>query len=182
MKLTTDYREQAVGTLKGSKEYYLVGTVEFTNEERTVAQERGLYDIYVNVPAATAPPTRGGDFLSMLMRFAGLILIPVGLLYSCVGSLAGSNSAGPLGFLLFLVGIGLFVVGRLRDRAAYKREANPQQQLSLRRLMDNPHFECHAFTLDEARGFEHEVREALGALAKRLRDNIVVPEKNTYEL
>jgi hypothetical protein len=56
MKLTTDYREQAVGTLKGSKEYYLVGTIEFANEERTVAQERGLYDIYVNVPAATAPP------------------------------------------------------------------------------------------------------------------------------
>jgi hypothetical protein len=39
MQLTTDYREQAVGTLKGSKEYYLVGSVEFTSEERTVAQE-----------------------------------------------------------------------------------------------------------------------------------------------
>ena len=73
MKLTTDYREQTVGTLKGSKEYYLVGSVEFTNEERTVAQERGLYDIYVDVPAATAPPTRSGDFLSMVMRGAGLI-------------------------------------------------------------------------------------------------------------
>jgi len=182
MKLTTDYREQSVGTLKGSKEYYLVGTVEFTNEERTVAQERGLYDIYVNVPAATAPPTRGGDFLSMAMRGVGLILTPIGLLYSCVGSLAGSNSAGPLGFLLFFVGLGLFIAGKLRDRAAYKREANPEQQLSLRRLMDNPHFECHASTLDEARSFEHEVREALGSLAKRLRDNIVVPEKNTYEL
>jgi hypothetical protein len=182
MKLTTDYREQAVGTLKGSKEYYLVGTVEFTNEERTVAQERGLYDIYVSVPAATAPPTRVGDFKSMLMRLAGLILIPVGLVYSCGGSLAGSNSAGPLGFLLFFAGLGLFIVGKMRDRAANKRVENPEQKLSLRRLMDNPHFECHAFTLDEARGFEHEVREALGSLARRLRDNIVVPEKNTYEL
>jgi hypothetical protein len=182
MKLTTDYREQTVGTLKGSKEYYLVGTVEFTNEERTVAQERGLYDIYVNVPAATAPPTRGGDFLSMVMRGAGLILTPIGLLYSCAGSLAGSNSAGPLGFLLFFVGLGLFIVGKLRDRAATKRYQNPEQKLSLRRLMDNPHFECHAFTLDEARSFEHEVREALSALAQRLRDNIVVPEKTSYEL
>ncbi|HUZ31230.1 MAG TPA: hypothetical protein VMV19_03850 [Xanthobacteraceae bacterium] len=116
MKLTTDYREQAVGTLKGSKEYYLVGTVNFTNEERTVAQERGLYDIYVNVPAATAPPTRGGDFLSMAMRGVGLILTPIGLLYSCVGSLAHSNSAGPLGMLLFFVGLGLFIVGKLRGR------------------------------------------------------------------
>jgi hypothetical protein len=182
MKLTTDYREQAVGALKGSKEYYLVGTVEFTNEEHTVAQERGLYDIYVNVPAATAPPTRGGDFLSMVMRGVGLILAPIGLLSSCAGSLSGSHSAGPLGMLVFFAGLGLFIVGKLRDRAAYQRVANPEQPLSLRRLMANPHFECHAFTLDEARSFEHEVREALGILANRLRDNIVVPEKNTYEL
>lgn len=182
MQLTTDYREQAVGTLKGSKEYYLVGTVEFTSEERTVAQERGLYDIYVNVPAATAPPTWGGDFLSMVMRGGGLILALIGLPYSCVGSLAHSNSAGPLGMLLFFVGLGLFIFGKLQDRAANKRDANPEQPLSLRRLMDNPHFECHAFTLDEARSFEHEVREALGILAQRLRDNIVVPEKNTYQL
>ena len=182
MKLTTDYREQSVGTLKGSKEYYLIGTVEFTNEERTAAQERGVYDIYVNVPAATAPPTRGGDFLSMGMRGVGLILTPIGLLYSCVGSVAGSNTAGPFGFLLFFVGLSLFIVGKLRDRAAYKREANPEQKLSLRRLMDNPHFECHAFTLDEARGFEQDVREALSSLAQRLRDNIVVPEKTSYEL
>ena len=84
--------------------------------------------------------------------------------------------------LLFFVGLGLFIVGKLRDRAAYKREANPEQQLSLRRLMDNPLFECHAFTLDVARGFEQEVREALSSLAKRLRDNIVVPEKTSYEL
>jgi hypothetical protein len=182
MKLTADYREQAVGTLKGSKEYYLVGTVEFTNEERTVAQERGLYDIYVDAPAATAPPTRAGDFLSWIMYVGGVILTPIGLLYSCVGSLAGSNSAGPLGFLLFFVGLALVVVGKLRDRAATKRYENPDQKLSLRRLMDNPHFECHAFTLDEARGFEQEVREALSYLAKRLRDNIVVPEKTSYEL
>ena len=105
------------------------------------------------------------------------------MLYSCVGSLAHSNTAGPLGFLLFFVGLGLFIVGKLRDRAAYKREANPEQQLSLRRLMDNPHFECHAFTLGEARGFEHRSpRGAFKLWQKRLRDNIVVPEKNTYEL
>jgi hypothetical protein len=48
--------------------------------------------------------------------------------------------------------------------------------------MDNPNFECHAYTLDEARSFEHEAREALSNLAQRLRDNIVVPEQNTYEL
>ncbi len=84
--------------------------------------------------------------------------------------------------LLFFIGLGLFIFGKLRDRSANKREANPEQRLSLRRLMDNPHFECHAFTLDEARSFEHEVREALGILAQRLRDNIVVPEKNTYQL
>jgi hypothetical protein len=182
MKLTTDYREQAVGTLKGSKEYYLVGTVDFTNEERTVARERGLYDIYVDVPAATAPPTRGRNFLSMMMGRAGVILAPIGLLYSCAGSLAHSNSAGPLGMLLFFIGLGLFIVAKLRDRAAIKRMDNPEQKLSLRRLMDNPNFECHAYTLDEARSFEHEVREALSNLAQRLRDNIVVPEQNTYEL
>ena len=37
------------------------------NEERLVAQEHGLYDIYVSMPAATTSPARGGNFLSMAM-------------------------------------------------------------------------------------------------------------------
>ena len=77
MKLTTAFRDQEVGTLKGTKHHYLACHVDFSTEERAIIQERGLYDIHVAVPSDIPLPTRGGDFVAMLMRLAGIILDPL---------------------------------------------------------------------------------------------------------
>ena len=113
-----------------------------------------------------------------------MILSPIGLLCTSLRRLDRwriQNSAGPLGMLLFFVGLGLFIVGKLRDRAAAQREWRTRNAwLSLQR---NPHFECHTFTLGEAREFPNtKSARRFQTWQKGLRDNIVVPEKNTYEL
>jgi len=181
MRLNTDYREQTTGTLKGTKQYFLVCRVEFSEEERSVVQERGMYDASVEVPSNTPPPTRSGDIYAMLMRIGGAILMPIGLVVSCATELAHQSGSGPA-FMLFLLGVGLFVAGKLKDREANQREANPTQTISIRRLLTNPEFVVHAPDLQVAKVYEDLVRQELGGLAEHIRASTAVPEKTTYEL
>jgi hypothetical protein len=166
MRLTTTYREQSTGVLKGTKQFFLVCNAQFTDEERAIIQERGLYEESIEAPAATPPPARSGDFGAMLLRVAGVICMPLGFLTSCVvGITGGSSAASSAWFFLFLAGIALFVVGKMKDRAANRREGNPAQQLTLRRLLTNPEFVVYAPALDVARMYEESVREELKRLA-----------------
>jgi hypothetical protein len=181
MQLTTSYREQSVGVLKGTKSFYLVCHVNFTAEERAVIQERGMYDENIVVASATPPPTRAGDFGAAAMRGVGLLLMVGGFLGSCATGIAGSNASTPL-FGLFILGVILFVVGKMKDRAANKREENPAQTLTLRQLLANPEFIVYAPALDVAKIYEEHVREELSKISHVIKQSVVVPEKNTYDL
>ena len=86
MKLTVAFRDKPKGGFSGAKHHFVAFHVEFSKEERAIIQERGLYDHFVSVPSDTPPPTRGGDFLAMIMRIIGIIFVPVGLVISMVGS------------------------------------------------------------------------------------------------
>src|SRR5579863_7011621 len=180
MRLTTEYREKAKG-LSGSKEYYLVCALEFTQEEQTVIQERGLYDYELYLPASSAPPTRGYDFVSMLMRAVGIVLMPVGLVVSCAAGL--TQSGGPLsGLALFAAvgGIVLFFVGKNRDKEATKRVEEDLKAYKLRYLLPKCSFQAYASSITEAQEHETYIRGALAFLAEKLRASTVVPEKSTY--
>lgn len=181
MRLTTDYREQPTGVLQGTKCFFLACHVAFTEEERAVVQERGMYDEFIEVPSDRPPPTRSGDFGAVAMRVAGLILIPVGLLTGFVTGIAGSNLATPLYFLA-VIGIALFVIGKMKDRAANKYDENPNQRLTLRKLLANPEFLVYATALDVAKMYEEQVRNSLQQISQLIRESVVVPEKNTYDL
>jgi hypothetical protein len=184
MKLSTDYREEAGATFKGTKDHYLVCHVEFSEEERAIVQERGLYDQFVLVPSDAPPPTRVGDFKSMLMRVAGIILAPLGLLSCCVQFVkpAAMAGAGLTPAIMLIAGVALFTIGKWKDIQANRREANPDQTLTIRSLLTNPDFVVHAHTPSEAREYEETVREAFGDLAQTIRKSAPVSEKNTYEL
>jgi hypothetical protein len=182
MQLTTEYREKAKG-LSGSKEYYLVCALEFTQEEQTIIQERGLYDYELYLPASSPPPTRGYDFVSMLMRAVGIALVPVGLVVSCASSISG---APPIITLLalfgFMGGFVLFFVGKNRDKEATKRLEEDYRGYKLRYLMPRVTFQAYAPSITEAQEQETYIRNLLAALKEKLRVSTVVPEKNTYEI
>lgn len=184
MQFTTNYREQATGILKGTKQYFLVCKVQFSNQERAIIQERGLYEESIATPAATPPPRRSDDFTAMLMRIGGIILSPIGLLLSCTQIVKPSAMAGAGVWPMFMLiaGIALFTVGKLKDIQANRRQKNPEQQRTLRQLLSNPEFIVYAPALDIARMYEETVRGQLKQLADIIRANVAVPESNTYEL
>lgn len=184
MRLTTEYREETTGILKGTKQFFLVCHVEFNQAEKAIAQERGLYDsLSITVPAATPPPTRAGDFVAFGLRLLGIIIMPVGLLASCGSGLAhyDSNTVSNW-FYLFILGVVLFTIGKLKDRKANRRAENPDQILTLRKLLTNPDIIVWAETVQIGKHYEEVVREELQVLAHSIRDNAVVSEQNTYEL
>ena len=183
MRLTTQYREQKAG-ISGAKYHYLDCHVDFSHEERVLIDERGLYDLSIDVPAATPLPTRGGDFTAMLMRVAGIILSPIGLLACSTQFLkpAEMQGAGIWPAFMLIAGVGLFTIGKRKKIEANRRQEDPKQHFTLRNLLTNADFIIHAYTLDEAREYEDRIRQTLGALAARVRENAGVPKQMSYEL
>ena len=184
MKLSTEYREESVGTLKGTKDHYLVCHVEFSEEERAIVQERGLYDLSVTVPTDKSLPTRTTAVGFRLAKVAGMILTPLGLLFSCAQfvSPAKMEGAGGTPLLMLIIGVGLFTFGKYREMQALKVEANPDQMLTIAGLITNSDFLVHAYTPSQAREYEEAVRGAFGDLVQTIRASAPVSEKNTYEL
>ena len=140
-----------------------------------------MYDENIAVPSATPPPTRAGDFGAAALRGIGLIMMVGGFVGSCATGIAGSNASTPL-FGLFLIDIIPFVIGKMKDRAANKREENPAQTLTLRRLLADPEFVVYAPAIDVAKIYEEQVREELSKISYIIKQSVVVPEKNTYDL
>jgi len=186
MQLTTEYREEKRGILTGNKEFFLVCTVAFNDQERAIIQERGLYKYTISVPSDRPLPTRAGDFGSAVMRGAGLFLTIAGLLTSCTAEITkgsgGTDTGVAIGVTMLIAGIALFVLGKWRDKQSYAREANPDQTIAVGRLLTNPTFMVHAYTIAEARQYEEEVRAILKQAAEGIRANSVVPERDTHEL
>jgi hypothetical protein len=185
MQLTTDYRESWVGAGTGVKELYLVCTVQFTNEERAVVQARGIYDTWIEVPPAEKPRSMASTMGTGCLVIAGALIGGFGL----VGSLLSLTTHEPGYVLLRLAffsiaggGIALFVYGKLRDHRDKQYSENPNQKLTIRKLLTQPTFTVHAYTPVQAQEFEEHVRQSLTYLADTIRASAVAGEKNTYEL
>ena len=183
MKLTVAFREKPAGGFSGTKHHFVAFHVEFSNEERAIIQERGLYDHFISIPSDIPPPTRSGDFLAMIMRLIGIVLAPLGALIALVAHFKPqeADASGP-GWTMLIAGVVLFTIGKIKDVRANKRETNPEQNLTLRRLLTTPDFVVFADSLQEAQGFEVDVREALSAAAQSIRQSSAVPEQASYEL
>jgi hypothetical protein len=183
MKLTVAYRDKPAGGFSGAKHHFVAFHVDLSTEERAIIQERGLYDHFVSVPSDTPPPTRGGDFLAMIMRLIGIILVPIGVLLALVASLKPQEAgAGGPGWTMIIVGVALFTIGKIKDVKANKRVANPEQKLTFRRMLTTPDFIVYANSILEAQGFEAEVRDSLSVAAQSLRQSTTVPQQASYEL
>lgn len=183
MQLKTSYREEAA--FNGVKHHYLSCHVAFTNEERTVIDERGLYELSILVPPDTPPPTATGNFLANLMKFAGVILVPLGLLFSCAQAVRPDKmtGAGATPFLMLFAGVALFVTGLWKGRQAERHLfCGGIRTFTLRKLLSNPDFIVYAPTIDKLHETENEIRERLKEIIGRVRANTAVPEQNVYEI
>jgi hypothetical protein len=179
MRFNVDYREDATGLMKGGKCYYLIGRVEFIEEEKAIIEQRGLYDHSITIPSGDAPVSTAKYVGSGLFKVVGVILMPIGLVAACGNKIIGNGSYA--GSIMFFLGLGCFAYSWFVDKEA-KTALELEQTLTARRLLGDPEFKCRAPDIQVAKGFEIIVREELGKFAQLLRDSASVPEKTSYEL
>lgn len=183
VKLTVNYRPVSAG-FNGSKYHYLDCHVDFTREERVLIDERGLYDDYIIVPAATPAPTGLDDVKAKLLRVAGIIVTPFGALFFLNQLLkpAFVAGAGPFPFLILAAGIALYAIGKFKAKQAERRSYDDTQRLTVKRLLTNPDFVVHAYSMDQAKEYDEQIQGSLGVLAHSIRATADAPAQATYEL
>jgi hypothetical protein len=183
MKLTVNYRPVSAG-IGGSKHHYLDCHVDFTREERVLIDERGLYDEYVLLPAATPAPTGLDDVKAKAMRIAGIILTPIGLLLFADQLIRPDmmEGSGPFPFLILAAGVALYAIGKFKAMQAARRSYDDTQSLTVKRLLTNPDFIVHAYTMEQAKEYDGQVQGSLGVLAQSIRATADAPAPATHEL
>jgi hypothetical protein len=187
MQLTINYREDA--TSFEHKDFFLICDVSFSNEERAVAGERGMWDTVTVLPPAERPPGEFSywfsDFGTRVMRFCGIAALLLGLMFSCMAGIAdkiGRNDPPPAWLTISMLFVGGLLIFMSFAREKRLDQRGSHQRLTVRQLATEKKFQVHALTLQQAKEYELQVRETLKALADSLRSSRAIPEVNTYEL
>jgi hypothetical protein len=177
MQFTTEYRERA--NLNGSKLHYIICKVEFSNEERAIIAERGMYDIGISAPPAEPLPSTFSDYKSGCLKLFGF-LIPIGLLIVLTSYVAPDFRSATPGVVLIVIGTVLCAMGWMREKQTWG--AAGVRYITIRKLLSDPFFQIYAPTLERVKNEETGVREQLQKLAAELRSSRAVPEQTSYEL
>ncbi len=190
MQLTTEYRDEPSGLMTGDKSFYLVCTVTLSEEEKAIAQERGLYryslQIEQDVPGRSSAAILGtgvaasvGQFL--LLPLGGLIFLSQTFFqyfyppsYVVIAQLVGFGMMAAGGFLWFYM--------HHSDNQYEERKAYPYKRITLGEIIAEPTFIIEAATILQLREHEASVREQLKSLVELIRQSAPIGESNTYEL
>lgn len=181
MRVTIEHREVASGVLNNHKDCYLDCTVDFSEEERAIVKARDLYDNGFEIRAATPLPTQTRLFSTGIIRAVGRFTLVAGIGYMIYSSFI-HPATEPLGGLLFVVGLGLEIYGRLRARKEDKRVETSEQNITIGQLLNNPKFTVHDWNPAAAEGIEQDVRERLVGLKNLIRNSAQIQAKQTFEL
>lgn len=181
MRVTIQHR-QVDGLLPNKKRYYVDCTVLFSEEEKAIIRERGLTQHYIVADSEMPPPARSHRTLGTLLQ----ALAPVVLLGGCVvglgmtfaGNTRGGDSVG--GFLVFTA-LAMFL-GGVALRRYTKKAKDPEQPITLARLMTNPSFSSYALDNARAKAFDQELRDTLTRLKNGLLVNRNIKEVETFEI
>jgi hypothetical protein len=188
MQLTTEYRDRSQGVMTGNKQFYLVCTVTLTEEEKAIAQERGLYKYHIEIEQDVSLP-RGFVASGCATGLARVILLPVGAfmffiqLFSQHFAPERYSSAGQFsGLAIALVGAAIWGYDYYSTTNYENRKADPYLRISLGQIILEPTFVIGADTNLQLREYEATVREQLKSLAEVIRESAPIGEGNTYEL
>ena len=181
MRVTIQHR-QADGLLPNKKLHYVDCTVLFSEEEKAIIAERGLGRHYIVTDSEVPPPPGSQRTLSTLLK----ALSPLLFLGGCVAGLGmtiGGNGHGGdfvtgtswfAALAMFLAGVAL----KRHVRVAQQ----PQQTITLARLLTNPSFSAYALDNARAKVLDEELRTTLGRLKDGLLVNRDIKEAETFEL
>lgn len=174
MRVTLEHREETSGITGNQKDTYIDCTVLFSEEEKAIVRQRNLYDQSFQIDAATKLDSSASFVGSGVLRVVGILMVIAGV----IAGIAGSS----LGGLLFFVGAGIGIWGWLRGRKQDKRVANPQQDISIKTLLNNPKFTVHAGTPAFAKVVDDEIQQGLKRFKLLISQSAELKEKQTFEL
>jgi hypothetical protein len=180
MRVTIDHREEATGLSGKGRNYFVDCAVEFSEEEKAIIQARGLFDHGFAMPAAEPMPSQVAYVGSGVIRTIGRLLIVVAVVWGIVLGLSGQGE-GPTAFLLFL-GIGLEIYGWIKSRGQDKRIEQPEQAITLRKLMSGSGFTVHALDPAQAKAIDDQIRNELAGLKALIAESAEVRSRQTFEL
>lgn len=181
MQVTIRHR-QGDGLLPSKKRHYVDCTVLFSEEEKAIIRERGLGQHYVVTDSEIPPPADSMRTLSTVLK----ALAPFVFLGGCVagiGMTIGGNGRGgdSITGLSFFAALAMFLGGVAIKRHVRTAE-QPQQTITLARLLTNPLFTAHAIDNARAKVLDDEIRETLARLKDGLLDNRDIKQAETFEL
>jgi hypothetical protein len=187
MQLTTEYRDRSQGVMTGNKNFYLVCTVTLTEEEKAIAQERGLYKYHIEIEENVSTP-RGFVASGCGAGVGRVVLLPVGafIFVSQTSFLELAperfDLAGQLtGLVMALIGGLLWGYDHYSIAQYEKRKADPYRRITLGDIILQPTFVIGADTNLQLREHEARVREQLQSVAELIRQSAPIGESNTYE-
>jgi hypothetical protein len=187
MQLTTEYRDRSQGVMTGNKSFYLVCTVTLTEEEKAIAQERGLYKYQIEIEQYPDLP-KAFVARGCLNGIARVVLLPIGALLFIIETInqnfipdrytLGTQIAG---VVLLLIGGFLWWNDYTSEKQYGERKADPYMRISLGQIITQPTFVIGADTNLQLREHEATIREQLKSLAEAIRESAPIGESNTYE-
>lgn len=181
MHVTITTREES-GIVPYKKSYFVDCTVYFSEEEKAIIRARGLGQHFFVVGSETSPPPGSFRTLSVVLQ----LLSPLVLLGGCVtglGMTIAGNSRGGDGVSGFcvLAAVTMYLAGFALRR--YIRAADqPQQQITLTRLLAAPRFSVYAFDNATAKTIDADLRDTLMNVKDGLVVNARVAQPESFEL
>ena len=181
MRVTIKTREED-GLLPTKKLYFVDTTVLFSEEEKAIIQARGLGQHYFTVDPETPPPSNSQRNLATVLK----VLAPLVFLGGCVGGLGmtvagnGRGGDGLTGFAVFAA-ITMYLAGIALKRHV-RIAGEPQQTVTLQRLLGNPSFSIYALDNARAKVVGDELRETLARVKDGLLVNRDIEQPDTFEL
>lgn len=180
MRVTIKTREEG-GLNPRKKSYYVDCTVLFSEEEKAIIQSRGLGQHYIAVGAEVAPPAPSSQTLSTLLRALSPFVFLTGCVAGAGMEMAGNRAGDSVFAFTFFAALAMYFGG-----VALKRHiriaAQPQQHITMQRLLLNPSFSVYAFDNATAKTIDVEVREALTRLKDGLLANARIAQPETFEI
>jgi hypothetical protein len=180
VRITIKTREQD-GLLPSKKFYFVDCTVLFSEEEKAIVQARGLGQHYFTVGSEVPPPGGSHRLLSIWLRALAPLVLLGGCASGCGMTFAGSHGGeGLAGFSLFAA-LAMYLAGFAMKR--HVRIADqPQQAITLQRLLGNPTFSIYAIDNATAKVVGEELRDTLTRVKDGLLVNRDIEKAEMFEL
>jgi hypothetical protein len=182
MRLTTEIRATPAGVFTSAMHWNLCCHVDFTHEERAIIEQRGMHHLYLQLPRAERPLGQLAYVGIGLIRPGAKVLLGIAAIMIFVGFFPNTGEVQVIGTWLLLVGIGIWLFSWWKEHEVDTRLQNPEQQVPLGRLLPNPDFFIHAYTIDQAEADEANVRDQLSNLSARIKDAAEARLQRTYQL